>query len=320
MPTISPLSPVLVTGASGKTGTRVTRGLEARGVAVRAASRSGPVPFDWDDRATWGPALEGAAGLSIAYAPDLAVPGAADTVAALAAMAVDAGVRRIVLLSGRGEEDAELAERLVRDAAPDATIVRAAFFMQNFSESVFLEGILEGELALPVGDVPEPFVDVEDVAAAMVAALSEEGHAGRLYEVTGPRMLTWREAVAEIGRASGRDDRLRRGPAGRLRRGARRGRPGARGHRAADVPVHGGVRRPQRLAHRRRAGGPRPAAAGLRRLRGRRRGERRVGSRPRVRQGQPDAPKRSVRTRSAGWPRATSASATASTKPVGPQM
>jgi len=205
MPTISPISPVLVTGASGKTGTRVTRGLEARGVAVRAASRSGPVPFDWDDRATWGPALEGAAGLSIAYAPDLAVPGAADTVAALAAMAVHAGVRRIVLLSGRGEEDAELAERLVRDAAPGATIVRAAFFMQNFSESVFLEGILEGELALPVGDVPEPFVDVEDVAAAMVAALSEEGHAGRLYEVTGPRMFTWREAVAEIGRASGRE-------------------------------------------------------------------------------------------------------------------
>jgi len=205
MPTISPISPVLVTGASGKTGTRVTHSLEARGVTVRAASRSGPVPFDWDDRATWGPALEGAAGLSIAYAPDLAVPGAADTVAALAAMAVDAGVRRIVLLSGRGEEDAELAERLVRDAAPGATIVRAAFFMQNFSESVFLEGILEGELALPVGDVPEPFVDVEDVAAAMVAALSEEGHAGRLYEVTGPRMLTWREAVAEIGRASGRE-------------------------------------------------------------------------------------------------------------------
>jgi len=208
MPTISPLSPILVTGASGKTGTRVTRGLEARGVVVRAASRSGPVRFDWDDRATWGPALEGAAGLSIAYAPDLAVPGAADAVAALAAAAVEAGVRRIVLLSGRGEEEAEHAERLVRAAAPHATVVRAAFFMQNFSESVFLEGVLEGELALPVGDVPEPFVDADDVAAAMVAALSEDGHAGRTYEVTGRRMLTWREAVAEIGRASGRDVRF----------------------------------------------------------------------------------------------------------------
>src|SRR5687767_9117900 len=144
MPTISPISPVLVTGASGKTGMRVTRGLEARGVAVRAASRSGPVRFDWDDRSTWGPALEGAAGVSIAYAPDVAVPGAAETVAALAEAAVAAGVQRIVLLSGRGEEEAGRAERLVQAAAPQATVVRGSFFMQNFSEGVFLEDILAG--------------------------------------------------------------------------------------------------------------------------------------------------------------------------------
>jgi len=205
MPTISPISPVLVTGATGKTGTRVTRGLEARGVTVRAASRSGPVPFDWDDRSTWGPALEGAAGLSIAYAPDVAVPGAADTVEALAAAAVAAGVQRIVLLSGRGEEEAERSERLVRAAAPQATVVRAAFFMQNFSEGAFVENILEGELALPVGDVAEPFVDADDVADAMVAALTEEGHAGLVHEVTGPRMLTFAQAIAEIAAAAGRD-------------------------------------------------------------------------------------------------------------------
>jgi uncharacterized protein YbjT (DUF2867 family) len=205
MPNTSPISPVLVTGATGKTGTRLTRGLEARGVAVRAASRSGAVPFDWDDRSTWGPALEGAAGLSIAYAPDIAVPGAPEIVEALAADAVAAGVQRIVLLSGRGEEEAERAERLVQAVAPQATVVRAAFFMQNFSESVFLESILDGELALPVGDVPEPFVDAEDVAAAMLAALTEEGHEGRLHEVTGPRMLTFAQAVAEIGAAAGRE-------------------------------------------------------------------------------------------------------------------
>jgi len=205
MPTISPISPVLVTGATGKTGTRVTGGLEARGVTVRAASRSGPVPFDWDDRSTWGPALEGAAGLSIAYAPDVAVPGAAETVEALAAAAVEAGVQRIVLLSGRGEEEAERSERLVQAAAPQATVVRAAFFMQNFSESLFLENILDGELALPVGDVREPFVDAGDVAAAMVAALTEDGHAGRIHEVTGPRLLSFAEAIAEIGAAAGRE-------------------------------------------------------------------------------------------------------------------
>jgi uncharacterized protein YbjT (DUF2867 family) len=205
MATLSPISPVLVTGASGKTGTRITRRLEARGVSVRAASRSGPVPFDWDDRSTWGPALEGAAGLSIAYAPDLAVPGAADTVMALTEAAVEAGVQRIVLLSGRGEEEAQRSERLVRAAAPQATVVRASFFMQNFSESVFLENVLDGELALPVGDVGEPFVDAGDVAAAMVAALTEDGHAGRIHEVTGPRMLSFAEAIAEIGAATGRE-------------------------------------------------------------------------------------------------------------------
>ena len=207
MPTLSPLSPVLVTGATGKTGRRVARGLEAHGVAVRAASRSGTTPFDWDDRSTWGPALAGAAGLSIAYAPDVAIPGAAETVAALARVATEAGVRRIVLLSGRGEEEALRAERLVQEAAPAATVVRSAFFMQNFSEGMFLEPVVAGELALPVGGAEEPFVDAEDVAAAMVAALTEDGHAGRVYEVTGPRLLSFAAAVAEIARATGRDIR-----------------------------------------------------------------------------------------------------------------
>jgi uncharacterized protein YbjT (DUF2867 family) len=205
-PTTS-IAPILVTGASGKTGTRVTRGLEARGLPVRAASRSGAVPFSWEDRSTWAPALDGAGAVSIAYAPDLAVPGAGETVAAFARAATEAGVRRVVLLSGRGEEDAQRAELLVREAAPQATVVRAAFFMQNFSESVFAESLLDGELALPVGDVSEPFVDAEDVAAAMVAALAEDGHEGRTYEVTGPRMLTFAEAVAEISAATGRDVR-----------------------------------------------------------------------------------------------------------------
>ena len=209
----SAVAPVLVTGATGKTGTRVTRGLEARGLPVRAASRTGAVPFSWEDRSTWGAALAGAGAVSIAYAPDLAVPGAAETVAALASAATDAGVRRIVLVAGRGEEEARRAEQLVRAVAPHATVVRAAFFMQNFSESVFAESLVDGELALPVGDVPEPFVDAEDVAAAMVAGLAEPGHEARTYEVTGPRMLTFADAVAEIAAATGRDVRYASVPA-----------------------------------------------------------------------------------------------------------
>ncbi len=91
-----------------------------------------------------------------------------------------------MLLSGRGEEEAERAERLVQPDA-DGDIVRCSWFAQNFSEGHFLEPVLEGELALPANGVPEPFVDVDDIADVAVAALTEDGHAGRLYELTGPR-------------------------------------------------------------------------------------------------------------------------------------
>jgi uncharacterized protein YbjT (DUF2867 family) len=193
---------VLVLG--GKTGHRVLARLQARGVPARAASRSTEPAFDWNDRATWGPALAGADAAYIAYVPDVAVPGAAETVAAFAEQAVGAGVRRLVLLSGRGEEEAERAERLVAEAGAEWTIVRCSWFNQNFSEGFFADGIRAGELALPVGAVPEPFVDLEDVADVAVAALTEDGHSGQLYELTGPQLLRFDEAVAAIADAAGR--------------------------------------------------------------------------------------------------------------------
>ncbi|SDG07099.1 Uncharacterized conserved protein YbjT, contains NAD(P)-binding and DUF2867 domains [Cellulosimicrobium cellulans] len=198
---------VLVLGATGKTGRRVADRLDAAGVPVRRASRSGDVRFDWDDDATWGPALAGVAAVYVAYAPDLAVPGAPETVARLAARAHDAGVHRLVLLSGRGEKEAQRAEELVGAAFPARTVVRCAFFDQNFSESFLLEPVLDGVLALPVDQVAEPFVDLEDVADVAVAALTGDALAGRVLELTGPRALTFREAVAEIAAASGRDVR-----------------------------------------------------------------------------------------------------------------
>ncbi|WP_340696792.1 NmrA family transcriptional regulator [Cellulosimicrobium funkei] len=198
---------VLVLGATGKTGCRVADRLDAAGVPVRRASRSGDVRFDWDDDTTWEPALAGAAAVYVAYAPDLAVPGAPETVARLAARAHDAGARRLVLLSGRGEEEAQRAEELVGAAFPARTVVRCAFFDQNFSESFLLEPVLDGVLALPVDDVAEPFLDLEDVADVAVAALTDDALAGRVLELTGPRALTFREAVAEIAAASGRDVR-----------------------------------------------------------------------------------------------------------------
>jgi uncharacterized protein YbjT (DUF2867 family) len=198
----------LVLGGTGKTGRRVVERLRARGLPVRVGSRSAAPPFDWEVRATWGPAVEGADAAYIAYVPDLAVPGAPEAVGAFAELAVARGVERLVLLSGRGEEEARRAEEAVRDAGAQWTIVRASCFAQNFSESFLLDGVLAGEVALPVDDVREPFVDVEDVADVAAAALAEDGHAGRLYEVTGPRLLTFPEAVEEIALATGRPVRF----------------------------------------------------------------------------------------------------------------
>lgn len=141
------------------------------------------------------------------YQPDLAVPGAADAVGSFADLAVESGVRRLVLLSGRGEEEARRGERALREVGAEWTIVRCSFFNQNFSESLSLGQVLGGEVALPVGDTPEPFVDADDVADVAVAALTEDGHQGRLYELTGRRLLTFAEAVGEISRASGREVR-----------------------------------------------------------------------------------------------------------------
>jgi uncharacterized protein YbjT (DUF2867 family) len=198
----------LVLGATGRTGRRVVGRLRARGISVRAGSRAGATPFDWEDEATWASALRGARAAYISYFPDLAAPGAPQAVGALADLAVRCGVERLVLLSGRGEEEAQRAERAVQSAGAEWTVVRCSWFSQNFSESYLLEPVLAGEVVLPAGDVPEPFVDADDIADVAVAALTQQGHAGRLYELTGPRLLTFADAVGEIARASGREIRF----------------------------------------------------------------------------------------------------------------
>ena len=205
--------PVLVVGGTGKTGRRVADRLAARGVPVRIGSRSANPAFDWEDPSGWAAALDGAGAVYITYYPDLAAPGAPEAVGALIDQALAQGVRRLVLLSGRGEEEAQQAEQVLQDSGADWTIVRASWFSQNFSESMLRDGVLAGELVLPAGDVGEPFVDADDIADVVVAALTEDGHVGRLYEVTGPRLLTFAEATAEIARACGRPVRYTRVPA-----------------------------------------------------------------------------------------------------------
>ena len=194
----------LVLGGTGKTGRRVAQRLAARGLPVRVGSRTGHPPFDWEDRHTWEPALRGAAQAYMCYQPDLAVPGADAAVAAFAAQAARSGVQRLVLLSGRGEDSAQRAEQAVQQCGTAWTILRAAWFSQNFSEGSFLPQVRSGEVALPAGDVPEPFVDADDIADVAVAALTQPGHAGQVYELTGPRLLTFAQAVQEIAKAAGR--------------------------------------------------------------------------------------------------------------------
>jgi uncharacterized protein YbjT (DUF2867 family) len=200
---------VLVLGGTGKTGRRVAKRLEERGVPMRVGSRSGEPAFDWEDRTTWAPALRDVASVYVSYYPDLAVPGAVETVRLFAELAVENGVRRLVLLSGRGEPEAERAEVALQEvvggkAGAEWTIVRSTWFMQNFSEDYMLGHVLGGEIRLPAGDVPTPFLDADDIAEVAVAALTEEGHTGQLYELTGPRSLTFAEAAAEISKATGR--------------------------------------------------------------------------------------------------------------------
>jgi uncharacterized protein YbjT (DUF2867 family) len=203
-------SPVLVLGGTGKTGRRVAARLQERGVLVRIGSRSGTPPFDWEDRATWAPALRGTSAAYVSYFPDIAAPGAPETIAELARVALAEDTRRLVLLSGRGEEEALRAEQELQASGADWTIVRCSWFSQNFSEDHLREPVLAGELALPVGDVPEPFVDADDIADVAVAALTDDRHVGELYELTGPRLLTFEDALGEIGAATGRDIRLTR--------------------------------------------------------------------------------------------------------------
>lgn len=200
-------SQILVIGSTGKTGRRIVQRLLNQGCAVKQASRRSDPSFDWNDQSTWNAVLDGVSAAYLSYAPDLAIPGAQETISAFVDRAVELGVRRLVLLSGRGEEEAQRCELVIQRPDIEWTVVRASWFCQNFSEGAFLEMVLAGEIALPAGSVKEPFVDADDIADVAVAALTEEGHGSQVYELTGPRLLTFSEAVKEIAMATGRDIR-----------------------------------------------------------------------------------------------------------------
>jgi uncharacterized protein YbjT (DUF2867 family) len=140
----------------------------------------------------------------VSFQPDIAVPGALETVRAFTSLAIERGVDKIVLLSGRGEPEALEAERALQATPADWTILRASWFNQNFSENFFLDPIRAGEFAMPGNLAAEPFVDVEDIADIAAAALTSSAHSRKLYELTGPQALSFAEAVQDIALATGR--------------------------------------------------------------------------------------------------------------------
>ena len=196
---------IVVTGASGRTGRRVAEAARAAGLAVREASRARG--FDWADRSTWAETLRGADAAYLVYPSDVGAPDAGRAVGLLAQEAVGLGVRRLVLLSSRGEERARPTEEALRGSGADWTVVRASWFAQNFSEGPLVEGLRDrGELVFPGGSVREPFVDVRDIADVVVAVVTGgDRYVGQAITVSGPRLLTFGEAVAEIAAVTGRE-------------------------------------------------------------------------------------------------------------------
>ncbi|MFY0631740.1 MAG: NmrA family NAD(P)-binding protein [Flavobacteriaceae bacterium] len=195
---------ILVIGGTGKTGLRVVEQLQNKGIEPRIGSRNSSPSFDWGNKNTWVDALNGIEKMYVTYYPDLAVPGAKEAIESLTYLAKELGVKKMVLLSGKGEIEAEACEKIVMDSGMDHTIVRASWFNQNWSESFFLEPILSGEVALPLSDVLIPFVDVNDIAEVAATVLLDDTYNGEIIEVTGPELITFKDIVNIISRTSNR--------------------------------------------------------------------------------------------------------------------
>lgn len=196
---------MLVLGGTGKTGRRIAAALREKGVSFRIGSRTAVPAFDWNKESSWDACLDSVSTVYLNYAPDLAIPGATDSIQAFVDHAKNRGVQRIVMLSGRGETEAQACEKIVQESGLKWTVVRASWFNQNFSEGAFVEMVQSGQITLPGGDIREPWVDVDDIADVIVTALTESGHEGEVYEVTGPRLMSFEDIASDLSQATGRE-------------------------------------------------------------------------------------------------------------------
>lgn len=197
---------ILVLGSNGKTGRRVVERLEqVENIEIRLGSRNEKIPFDWEKPETWEAVLQNVDSVYITFQPDLAIPTAEDSIQNFTRLATKLGVQKMVLLSGRGEKEAQLCEEVVKQNAKNWTIVQASWFNQNFSESFFLDPILAGIVALPRAEALEPFTDADDIADVVTATLLDAKHNGKTYELTGPKLLTFKQVINEIAEVTGRN-------------------------------------------------------------------------------------------------------------------
>lgn len=197
-------SKILVLGATGKTGSRVAKKLKQMTLPVRAGSRKGNPPFDWEKPENWAEVLNNIQKIYITFQPDFVVPGSDEKIQLFVDTAKQSDVENLVLLSGRNEKEAEVCEDIVINSGLSYTIVRCSWFMQNFSEYFFLDFILGGHIIVPQIKALEPFVDVDDIAEVAVAALTDDKHNGKIYELTGPELLSIKDATAMISESIGR--------------------------------------------------------------------------------------------------------------------
>ena len=198
-------SKFLVLGGTGKTGRRVVQRLEALGHEVRNASRSSVPAFDWSKPEAWEAVLEGMDKAYVTYYPDLAVPGSKEAITQLVEIAERTGLKKMVILSGRGEPEAQECELIALNSNINTVVVRCDWFMQNFSEYFFLDPIKAGVVAVPQAETKVPFIDLDDVADVAMEALLDDNYNNEVLEVTGPDLINFGEAVAEISKATGRE-------------------------------------------------------------------------------------------------------------------
>jgi uncharacterized protein YbjT (DUF2867 family) len=213
--------PILVTGATGNTGSPLVELLIRRGTPARvmvrrqaAAARFEAAPVqvavaDFDDADSLAAAV---AGVGRAYLVTPSSEQAQAQQVRFAELAVAAGVEQVVVLSQLGAEEASPVRFLRWHAAVERRIRELGIGFTFLRPNLYFQGLLafapsiatEGRFFAPIGDARVSAVDVRDIAAVAAVALTEPGHAGRIYTITGPAAITHAEIAEAISTALGR--------------------------------------------------------------------------------------------------------------------